>query len=343
MAWLEVLHGGLLTTVQDLGRPGFAAMGLSQGGAMDAFMLQATNLVVGNPASAAALEFTLDGPVLAAHGDVVAAVGVLGGEWFVNGPEMPLPLWQAVLVRDGTILVVGAVHRGVRGYLAVAGGIDVDEVLGSRSTHLAAHLGGIDGRALVAGDQVPVGTPKASCEELVGRTLPPALRPRRAHSPIRVMMGPQDGAFTAKGLRTFLHAAYRVSSRIDRTGARLAGPPIDARAGYDIISDATVAGSVQVSGDGQPVVLLVERPTTGGYPKVATVITADLDAMGQARSGQHVRFLSVDEATARQAQQERQRALDRVRAHLQSSLARPAGSFVVSTPSALYHVDREVG
>ncbi|WP_324717291.1 biotin-dependent carboxyltransferase family protein [Carboxydochorda subterranea] len=343
MAWLEVLHGGLMTTVQDAGRPGFARMGFAPAGAMDTEMLAAANVLVGNPPGAAALEVTLDGPVFTVHGEAILALAAVDGEWFVSGPEQPLPLWETVLARDGSLIAVGAVRAGARAYLAVAGGVDVPPVMGSRSTHVRARIGGLDGRPLSAGDRVPIGPSPRPCEELLGRRVPPELRPARRAGPIRVMLGPQDDAFTPRGLRTFLHSAFRVTARGDRMGVRLMGPPIEARRGYDIVSDATAPGSIQVSGDGQPIVLLAERPTTGGYPKIATVIGADLDAMGQVRPGQHVRFLSVDEAAARRAREERRRRLAEIEWALARQRPERGGAFVVSTDAAVYYVHREAG
>ena len=337
MPELEVLRGGLLTTVQDAGRPGYLAEGLAPAGAMDRFMLACANLIVGNPPDAAALEVTLEGPVLRVHGDVVAALAALDGEWFAGTHGWPLPLWEAVLVRDGSVITVGSVRQGARAYLAVAGGIDVPPVLGSRSTHVRARIGGVEGRPLASGDRLPVGRPAADPDILVGRVLPPPLRPHRRSGPIRVIPGPQDDAFTRRGLVTFFNARFRVSSRTDRMAVRLEGPPIQARAGYDLVSDATVAGSIQVTGDGRPLVLLAERPTTGGYPKIATVITADLDAMGQVRPGEYVRFLSVTEEEARRSLARRRRHLDEVRACLEGQPLE-GRRFVVSTAAGVYHI-----
>lgn len=344
-AVLEVLHGGLLTTVQDGGRPGYMAWGLSPGGAMDRFLLACANLLVGNPPEAAALEFTLDGPVLAVHGDVVAAVAVAGGQWRAGTSDCPLPLWEAVLLPSGSVVAVGPVTRGVRGYLAVAGGIDVPEVLGSRSTHVRARLGGLEGRALEAGDRLPVGEPAASCQDLVGRRIPEDLRPHRRSAPIRVRLGPQDDAFTPRGLRTFLSSPYRVSPHSDRMGVRLQGPPVEARSGHEIESEGVAAGSVQVPGDGQPIVLLAERQTTGGYAKIATVITADLDAAGQLRPGQVVRFLAVDEAAAGRALEERRRRLAAIAEALGPPRPGQGGwtGYFVAGERHVYRVERKAG
>ena len=337
MPWLEVLHGGLSTTVQDAGRPGYLAQGLAPAGAVDGFMLACANMLVGNPPEAAALEVTLDGPVLRVVGDTVMALAAVEADWYAGETGWPLPTWEAVLVRDGAVVTVGAVRRGVRAYLAVAGGIDVPPVLGSRSTHVRAGVGGLDGRPLAGGDRLPVGRTEGDVARWAGRSVPERLRPHRRSGPIRVMAGPQADAFSRRGLRDFFFGRFRVSARADRMGVRLEGPPIRARGGYDIVSEATAPGSVQVTGDGQPLVLLAERPTTGGYPKIATVITADLDVMGQLRPGQWVRFLEVGEAEARRALAERQRRLEAVRAHLE---ARPPGRpWVVVTAAGVYRVE----
>lgn len=359
-AYLEVLHGGLLTTVQDAGRPGFMAAGLAPGGAMDRFLLACANRLVGNPPGAAALEFTLDGPVLAVHGDVVMAVVAYAAHWYVGGPELPLPLWESVLVRDGGVIVVGAVTAGVRGYLAVAGGIDVPGVLGSRSTHLRARLGGLGGRPLARGDRLPVGPPPAPDEALVGRCIPPELRPHQRSAPLRVMLGPEADRFTRRGLRTFFSAAYRATPLSDRMGLRLQGPPVEAASGYDLLSEPLAEGTVQITSDGQPVVLLAERQTTGGYLRIATIIRADLDAAGQVRPGQMVRFLPVTEEQARAAWQLRRRRMEAIEAALAASTAardaagdaagdaaRDAGRgpgprrFLVSTAGRVYYVEQE--
>ena len=342
--YLEVLHGGLLTTVQDAGRSGFMATGLSPGGAMDRFLLACANRLVGNPPGAAALEFTLDGPALAVHGDVVMAVVAYAAQWYVGGPELPLPLWESVLVRDGSVVVVGAVTAGVRGYLAVAGGIDVPEVLGSRSTHVRARLGGLGGRPLAGGDRLPVGPLPAPHEALVGRRIPAELRPHRLCAPIRVLPGPDDDQFTWRGLRTFFNAAYRATSLSDRMGLRLQGPPVEARSGYDILSEPLPGGAVQITSDGQPIVLLAERQTTGGYLRIATVIRADLDAAGQVRPGETVRFLPVTEEQARAAWQQRRRRMEAIEAALAAGGAGEEVSslrFLVSSGGRVYYVEQE--
>lgn len=288
---LDVLDGGLLTTVQDLGRTGWQRSGVPVSGAMDDWALRAANRLVGNAEGAAALEMTLAGPTLRIDGDGVVAITGADLGACLNG--RPLPLWQAVAVCDGAELAFSGRRTGMRAYLAVAGGIDVPPVLGSRSTFTRAGLGGFKGRALAAGDCVPVG-PCPCADSLAGRRLPRDVVPRFAASvTVRVVMGPQDSAFTAAGIKTFLSEPFTLTAQSDRVGCRLSGPPIAHIAGADIVSDGTVCGAVQVSGDGMPIVLLADRGTTGGYTKIATVVTADVPILAQAAPGDRVRFAAV--------------------------------------------------
>jgi biotin-dependent carboxylase-like uncharacterized protein len=307
---IDVLDGGLLTTVQDLGRTGWQRFGVPVSGAMDAWALCAANRLVGNEEGAAALEITLAGPVLRIDGDGV--IGVTGADLGASLNGRPLPLWQAVAVRDGAELAFSGRRAGMRAYLAVAGAIDVPAVLGSRSTFTRARLGGFQGRALAAGDRVPVG-PCPIARGLEGRRLPreavPSFGPART---VRVVMGPQDAAFTAEGIRTFLSESFTLTAQSDRVGCRLSGPPIAHLGGADIVSDATACGAVQVSGDGMPIVLMADRGTTGGYTKIATVATADLPILAQAAPGDRLRFTAVGIDEARAALRLERAKLDRI-------------------------------
>ena len=298
MTAIDVLDGGLLTTVQDLGRFGAQQYGVPVSGAMDAWALRAANRLVGNEDGAAALEITMVGPVLRFDGPgVIALAGAHLGARLDGRPMAP---WQSVGVPAGSELTFSGVRDGMRAYLAVAGVIDVPLVLGSRSTLLKARLGGFMGRALAAGDRVPIG-PSAM---MIGRARWRLAResvPVYGHThTVRVVMGPQDDAFTDEGTRTFLSERYTLDSQSDRVGCRLTGPPVAHRRGADIVSDGTAFGSVQVSGDGLPIVLMADRGTTGGYTKIATVASVDLSRLAQAAPGDSVRFTRVglDEAQA---------------------------------------------
>jgi biotin-dependent carboxylase-like uncharacterized protein len=310
MTAIEFLDGGLLTTVQDLGRAGWQRFGVPVSGAMDPWALRAANRIVGNEEGAAALEITLAGPVLRIGGGGVMAV--TGADLGACLDGRPLPLWQAIAAGDGARVTFSGRRAGMRAYLAVAGGLDVPVVLGSRSTFTRMRLGGFEGRALAAGDRVAVG-PDPATGDAAGRCLPRDVVPRhRPDATVRVVMGPQDDAFTDEGLRTFLSAAFTLSGQSDRVGCRLSGPRIAHRRGADIVSDGTAFGTVQVSGDGLPIVLMADRGTTGGYTKIATVATVDLALLAQAAPGDRLRFaaISVDDAQALLRHQ--RAALDRI-------------------------------
>jgi len=296
---LEVVRPGWLTTVQDLGRVGFQKYGVPASGAMDQTALRAANLLVDNPQGAAGLEATGEGPSLRALVDLVVAVVGADMEALLDGrPVKPGCVTQ---VRSGQLLELGRARRGLRAYLAIAGGIDVPLLLGSRSTCLPAAFGGFRGRPLRDGDHLQVGPLPKETRRLKGRSLPPDWwRPPGESPTFRVILGPQDDRFTPEGIRTFLTAEYRLSPEMDRMGARLRGPSIGHRSGADIVSDSIPLGAVQVPADGQPIILMADRQTTGGYTKIAVVLREDTYRLAQAGPGTSVHFrqVSVKEAQA---------------------------------------------
>ena len=302
---LEILEPGLLTTVQDLGRYGYQRYGVPVSGAMDGFALRAANLLVGDDVGAAGLEMTVLGPKIRFLTETWIAV--TGADLTANLDGEPLPRWQTLPVSKGSVLSFHGARDGVRSYLAVAGGLDVPEVMGSRSTYLPGAFGGLEGRALKAGDAL-LTSALAPGAEMVERRLPRgAKQPAygREHD-IRVVLGPQDGAFTPGGVSTFLNSSYSVSIHSDRMGYQLEGPAVEHLSGADIVSDGTPLGAVQVPGDGRPIILLADRGTTGGYAKIATVIAADMSEMAQTMPGDTLAFraISIDEARALLRKQE---------------------------------------
>lgn len=298
-ALLEVLEPGLLTTVQDAGRKGWARYGVPPSGPLDEAAFTAANDLAGNPPDAAALEITLTGPALRVGRECLIAV--CGAEFDLWVGVLPVPLWHAVYVRAGQIVTFGARRRGARVYLAVSGGIALPPFLGSQATYLPGGFGGLDGRALRAGDRLPLGaTTMRNPAQSAGRVWPVERRPPYTPQPtLRVVLGPQDDYFTAEGIATFLDSAYQLTSEADRMGARLQGPPIAHRGPTGSVSDGVVAGSVQAPPDGQPIVMLADHQTTGGYPKIATVIRADLPLLAQCLPGDRIRFAAVTLAEAR--------------------------------------------
>jgi biotin-dependent carboxylase-like uncharacterized protein len=304
-ATLTVLSPGLHTTVQDLGRWGHQSLGVSVAGAMDPYAHRLANAIVGNRREAATLEVTLLGPQLRFDDDRMVAVA---GGWFeLTLDGHVVPMGQALAARAGAVLAFGERQRGARAYVAVEGGIDVTPVLGSRSTHVATGMGGVDGRGLRAGDRIPLGSRPAAAPrrgvtptELTGETGPIV---------VRVLPGPQDDRFVSDALDALVSAPYRVGVDSNRMGFRLEGPALRHRHGADVISDATPLGSIQVPGSGQPVLLMADRQTTGGYAKLATVITADIGAAAQAAPGDLLQFVLCSEADALAALVARERPL----------------------------------
>jgi antagonist of KipI len=294
---LEVLAPGPLTTVQDRGRFSYGRYGVAPSGALDSFSLRVANLLVGNDENEACLEITLFGLKLKILRDVTVAVA--GADLHAYCDDTPLDVWTSCALEKGTILSFKGAKSGCRAYLAIGGGISVPQVLGSKSTNLPSRFGGLEGRPLKKGDTLCSNSPQPHIEA-GGRRLPQTLVPSYGNEThLRVVFGPQDSEFTEKGKKAFLSFPYRVSPDSDRTGIRLAGPIIERRSdvGESIISEGVIAGTIQVPGDGQPIIILVEI-VTGGYRKIATVITADLPLLGQIKPGDEVRFqeISLDEA-----------------------------------------------
>jgi biotin-dependent carboxylase-like uncharacterized protein len=292
---IAVVKPGLLCTVQDGGRPGHRASGLPVSGAMDRLALAAANVLVGNDVGAAAVELTITGgswrfetPALAALAGADLAAALEGA---------PLPPWGSFLAPAGSTLAFGAARTGARAYLAVRGGIAVPRVLGSRSTYTRARVGGLEGRALAAGDRIPTGRPRGRAPAPL--TLEPGdVPPCGGGARLRVLLGPQQERFSEHGVATFLRSAWTVTPQNDRMGYRLAGPPVQLRGGADILTDPILPGAVQVSGDGLPIALLVDAQTTGGYAKIATIIGPDLRLLAQSRAGDEIRFAACDQAEA---------------------------------------------
>ncbi len=306
----RVLDGGLFTTVQDLGRVGCMRYGVPPSGAMDRAACLAANALAGNAPDAAVLELTLVGPRL--EFTAPATIALAGANLGAHLDDEPFGCWRAATVRAGQTLWFAGPEDGARACLAVHGGIDVPIVLGSRSTYTRARLGGLDGRPLAAGDRLEIAgdVPRILAD---ARQLDPAECPVYGHAhDIRVIPGPQDDRFTPAGMATFLSSTYTVGAGADRMGYRLAGPRIELADGADIVSDGSPAGGVQVTGDGQPIVLMADRGTAGGYVKIATVITVDIGRLAQAVPGDTVRFRAVTIAEARTALREHAAWLERI-------------------------------
>jgi len=290
---IRVVAPGLLSSVQDLGRPGHGALGVPPGGAADAHALRLGNLLLGNEEGAAAVEATLSGPELLFE---AAALVVLAGAPFEATLDgRPVAPWRALEVPAGGRLALGRATTGARGYACVRGGVEAPLVLGSRATDVATGFGGPFGRPLAAGDLLRVGTAAAPPR---GRAVDAAAArwsgPRRL---LRVTPGPQEEWFAPEAIEALVSRPFRVSASSSRTGVRLEGTPLPTPS-RSLVTEGVAAGAVQVPPAGLPIVLLVEHPSTGGYPKIGNVISADLSALAQLRPGDEVRFarVSLDEA-----------------------------------------------
>jgi biotin-dependent carboxylase-like uncharacterized protein len=294
METFEVIQPGPMTTVQDLGRSGYQQYGVPASGAMDGYAYRIGNLLVGNDESAPSLEITLFGCRLRLRHD--ATVAITGADLAPTLNGNPVPMWETLPVKQGEILAFPRLKSGCRAYLAVAGGINVPKVMGSASTYTRAGIGGFQGRPLRAGDIIHTGQPAGSPRPA---RVPPKHIPAYVNQlELRVIPGPQDDYFTDEGIRTFLSSTYTVSAQADRMGYRLEGPRIQRRAKADIISDGIPLGAVQVPGDGLPIILLADRQTTGGYTKIATVISLDISRLAQAKPGDTATFRRIGEDEA---------------------------------------------
>jgi KipI family sensor histidine kinase inhibitor len=292
-AVLEVRTPGLFTTIQDRGRAGYRSLGIPPSGAMDPLAMGMANAAVGNAFDAPALEFTVPGPVLSVLDHVTIAVS--GADLSASVDRRPLERNAAVALRPGQVVEFGAPRAGVWGYLAVAGGFEARRVLGSASTFVAGMLGGSAGRRLRPGDVLgTAGGLRGRGGRFAGEGAP---LPREDVT-VRVIPGPQDEWLTEEARAAFLKDVYRISQHSDRAGARLLGRALAHRSGGDFLSDGVLPGAIQVPSGGEPIVIMPDGPTTGGYPKVAAVISADVRLVAQARPGTQIRFRAVtmDEA-----------------------------------------------
>jgi len=302
----RVIKPGLFTTVQDLGRRGLQRYGVPVSGGMDAFSMIAANLLVLNQSGDACLEITLLGPELEVLNDTQIAITGADLSPTLNGQSAPM--WRTLSVSKGDIISFGEIQAGCRAYFAVAGGINVPVVLGSRSTFVRGGFGGFEGRPLKTGDVIEASEPPSPFK--VELSMPEELIPHYENKlTVNVVLGPQADVFTDRGVETFLSSTYTVTIEADRMGYRLEGPVIEHKVSPSIISDAIPPGAVQVPGDGLPIIMMVDAQTTGGYAKIAVVTTPDLSRLGQAKPNDAVRFSRISLSQARLRLLEYQRTL----------------------------------
>ena len=295
---ITVLNPGLLTTVQDMGRIGYQQFGVSVSGVMDPRATSIANILVGNQEDEAVLECTMLGPQL--RFDAANCIAITGGDLGPTLDGKPIPNYCAVSVEAGQVLRFTGPKTGCRAFIAFAGGLDIPVVMGSRSTYMKAKIGGLEGRKLAKDDVIAFRAPKTQLKNMKDRNLYPEFVPRDVYT-VRVVMGPQDDAFTDAGVKTFLSETYTVTPEFDRMGCRLEGAVVEHKESGDIISDGIAFGAIQVPSAGKPIIMLADRQTTGGYTKIANVITADFRIIGQLKAGDKVRFEKVSIAHAQDA------------------------------------------
>lgn len=292
---IKFVNGGFLTTVQDMGRNGCSETGMTVAGVMDTRATALANILVGNEENEAVLEITMMGPTVEFTQDNIIAV--TGGDLGAKLDGKPFPRYEAVHVKAGQTLSFMGMFGGSRAYVAFAGGLDIPLVMGSRSTNLKSQIGGYQGRKLGAGDEIGFRDPKTWLPNMKKRRLTPPDLSAKEYT-LRVTLGPQDDCFTEKGIETFLGTPYTVSNEYDRMGCRMQGETIEHKGAADIISDGIAFGSVQVPAHGNPIVMMADHQTTGGYTKIGTVISADLPILAQCMPGYKIHFatITVEEA-----------------------------------------------
>ncbi len=329
-AHLQVKAAGMFTTVQDTGRFGYQDLGIPVAGALDPISLRLANALVGNAPTTGALEIRIVGPTIRIEAGAVrvALAGTRTPIEILGKRRMEVTSWQSLRLEQGDVLKIGTVPDTSCCYLAVEGGFDLPAPFGSLSTYVRGGFGGLEGRALKDGDTLPLVNGEAPVRPELKLTDVPHLD---TTDPIRVVLGPQENYFTTDGIRTFLENEFVISPNSDRMGLRLDGPILEHSIGYNIVSDGIATGAIQVPGTGKPIVLLADHQTTGGYPKIATVISADLPRLGRMRPGRKLRFEAVSVAEAEQLRRDQEKQIDQ----WLGSLAPSGGSQELDTATLL--------
>lgn len=291
---IKITNPGALSTLQDLGRIGYQKQGFPVNGALDTHAMRLANLLLDNHENETVIEMTLSGITAIFYTDCTIAVTGANCTPLIN--NRPIPMNTAVIVQKGQILRCPLVINGCRSYLAVKGGFDIPMAMGSTSTNLKCKLGGLEGRRLEKGDVLLLKKPRGVLTNMQARTLPCPVYEKEIT--VRAVPGPQDDLFPFTAMELLVNSSYLICPDSDRMGMRLQGPVLPCKETYDIISDGTALGNIQVAASGQPIILLADRQTTGGYAKIATVISTDIPLLAQAKPGDTIRFIliTVEEA-----------------------------------------------
>lgn len=305
---IQVLRPGLLTTVQDLGRFGFQNSGIVVGGAMDSYSLRIANMLVGNDWGEGCLEVTLFGLTIQFTEHTLIAITGANLQPMID--QQPVQMWRPFIVEKDSVLTFQSAVKGCRAYVALAGGIDIPKVMESKSTYIPAQLGGFLGRPLQQGDQLDTNELNTSNQRIFNQLLhlpaawwvnPHAWYPHNGLNNIRVLTGSDASYFDNKSLHAFFNDTYTITPDADRMGYRLSGTPLTLTEPFEKLSEGVTSGTVQVPPNGQPIVLMADRQTTGGYPIIAQVISADIAKLAQLQPMQHIRFQKVTIAEAERA------------------------------------------
>lgn len=307
---IRILKGGMMTTVQDLGRNGYQSQGFSVAGAMDVRSLKIANLLLDNPENEAVLEITLIGPTLEFTSATIIAI--TGGDFQPQINGKPAPMYTALYMNKGDILKFGSARTGSRGYIAFSSYLEIPVVMGSRCTNLKSKIGGFKGRKLQAGDYMNFRIKRRYLPFFLSRKLEGDDFDQE-ETTLRVIMGPQDDLISKQGVETFLNSEYAVTSDFDRMGCRLEGPFIAPKKTSDIISDGIAFGAIQVPSHGKPIILLSDRQTTGGYAKIATVASVDIPKLVQRKTDHKVHFKAITVQEAQQLYLDELKELDAMR------------------------------
>lgn len=293
---IKVIKPGLLSTLQDLGRSGYQKSGMVVSGAMDTLALRMGNLLLGNPVQEAGIECTLTGPLIVFEQDQLIAI--TGGNLSPQVDGKPVEMWRPLFIQKGSKLSFGKAVDGCRTYICVYGGFDVPEVLSSKSTYLRAGIGGWEGRALKPNDTIPFSRPYRGAQKKFGWSADRNIYPDLSIHNIRVIKGPEFGQFTEQSIHALLKGPFKISSEADRMGYRLSGPRLQQKTDKELLSVAVTFGTVQVPAQGTPIILMADHQTTGGYPRIAQAVSADLTLLAQVQPGQEITFELITLAQA---------------------------------------------
>ncbi len=336
---MRIINPGILTTIQDIGREGYQQYGVPVAGAMDKSSMKLANILVGNDRNEAVLEITMMGPTIKFNSNLTIAITGAKCSPTINDKEVEM--YRTIYIAKGDILKFSTTKDGFRVYLAVSGGFKLSETMGSKSTYLRGKIGGLEGRKVKAGDILEANGDE--CLKYLGiRKIPENLIPKYKNEvAVRVILGPEEDYFTERGIETFLNSDYILTNQSDRMGYRLKGEKIEHKDGADIISSGITLGAIQVPGHGEPIIMMADRQTTGGYAKIANVISVDISYLAQLKPGDRVKFKKVSIEEAHNLIKEEEKALEELIEDFNKRSVEKVGKvrdFVINVKNSHYNV-----